>query len=55
MGYLKPVTEQTSAYVAQENIRLFDKMCHKLGEDPYPVDRVHSFIYALAYLHGRLF
>lgn len=53
LGYLKPVSQVTSSYIAEQNIKLFEKMCRgftsqKVNDEPfYNVEDLRRFLLAI--------
>ena len=55
MGYLKPVSQVTSSYIAEENIRYFEKMLRRIDQTSsqrYRLEDVRVFLFALNFMYG---
>jgi hypothetical protein len=55
MGYLKSVSQVTSSYIAEENIRYFEKMLRRIDQTSsqmYRLEDVRVFLFALNFMYG---
>ena len=56
LGYLKHIESDTSAFVAEENIRMFENILKKLKADTNcPVEDVWNFLLGLHYYYDGIF